>query len=245
MKKVLLVAAVSACFSNLVTAADADDNYSKVQFVERTQYRTASDQFLQMFRIAGSIKDKESMVRGMYWSIETNSSMGDDVSEFKSSYQEAEFNKGFYFGKNRVAPGMVFSWNSSGLRVDPYLEFGRKITDDFSLALRTRYNINTYDSKDVNGDMDRDRTQRYDLYLNYSLTDDLTAKLNSTYYIKDNDYVNRNGKDTLLENNVTFQYDDGSRFKPFIELGHLGKNVKKDNDVEYQVRVGFRYQLAN
>ncbi|GEA52119.1 hypothetical protein VIN01S_29230 [Vibrio inusitatus NBRC 102082] len=248
MKKLLLTLPAVCMFAPITTVAATEgvvqDNYSKVQLVTRTQYRTASDQFLQMFRIAGVVTEQDSMLRGMYWSIETNASMGNDFSEFKSSYNEAEFNKGFYFGKNAIKPGAVFSWNSSGLRVDPYVEFDRRWTKDFSTAIRARYNINTYDSTDIYGETDRDRTQRYDLYISYNLTDSVNIKYNPTYYVKTDNYHNRNGENDILEHNVTVQYDATERFKPFIELGDLGYNERFD-DTEYQIRLGFRYQLAN
>lgn len=124
--------------------------FSTVQFNARTQYRTGSKKFLQMFRLAGVIKQPDSILKGTYWSFETDSNMGKNADEFSASYQEIEMNKAFWHKNFYVAPGYVWHWESAGSQVDPYLELGYRWDPTFTTAIRYRYNYWTYLSKDVN-----------------------------------------------------------------------------------------------
>ena len=82
--------------NNTITAAQVKATpYTTVFFAPRTQYRTASESFLQRLMLTGVVQDPDSILKSMYWSFETDADLGKHMDQWKSSYQEAEFNKPF------------------------------------------------------------------------------------------------------------------------------------------------------
>lgn len=221
--------------------------FSTVQFNSRTQYRTGSEKFLQMFRLSGVIKQPGNILKGTYWSIETDSNMGKNMDEFSASYQEIEMNHAFWHKSFYVSPGYVWHWESAGSQVDPYLEVGYRWDPTFTTAIRYRYNYWTYFSKDVNKDWDRQAEHRIDLYITKNFTDKFKIQYNPTFYQKvaDTQYYYKNDKRHTLQHNFIISYQMSDRFIPYTELGYLDKtkNDKGDKVSEYQIRLGFRYNL--
>lgn len=221
--------------------------FSKVQFNERTQYRTGSKAFLQMFRLAGVITQPDSILKGTYWSIETDSNMGQHADQFSSSYQEIEINKGIYFNKFYVMPGFVWHTESAGTQFDPYFQVGYNWTKTFTTGIRYRYNYWTYYTKDINKKWDRSAEHRIDLYVTKQFSDKFSIQYNPTFYQKvaDTQYYYKNDQRHTLQHNFIFSYKATDSFTPYTELGYLDKtkNDKGEKVGEYQIRIGFRYDL--
>lgn len=76
--------------------------------------------------LTGVVQDPDSILKSMYWSFETDADLGKHMDQWKSSYQEAEFNKPFSLGASQfwLEPGTVFHWESAGSRIDPYIGIG-------------------------------------------------------------------------------------------------------------------------
>lgn len=49
--------------------------------------------------LTGVVQDPNSIFARMYWSFETDSDLGKNMEQWKSSYEEAEFNKPFPLGR--------------------------------------------------------------------------------------------------------------------------------------------------
>ncbi|GKW24648.1 hypothetical protein PEC311524_22420 [Pectobacterium carotovorum subsp. carotovorum] len=221
--------------------------FSTAQFNARTQYRTGSKRWLQMFRIAGVVKQPDSLLKGTYWSLETNSNMGRTLDEFAASYQEIEVNKAFWKKKFYVSPGFVWHWESAGTQFDPYVEAGYRWDTTFSTAVRYRYNHWTYLTKDVNKNNDTQGEHRIDLYVKKNFTPEFQVTYNPTYYHKRSgtEYFYKNDKKSVLQHNFIFSYQMSDRFIPYTELGYLDKTKNDEGNKvhEYQIRLGFRYNL--
>ncbi|EMN3918350.1 porin [Citrobacter farmeri] len=253
-----ILMAISVVFSTHVFAESKGDSTATVQekekpfttvfFAPRMQYRTASESFLQRLMLTGVVQDPDSIFARMYWSFETDSDLGKKMDQWKSSYQEAEFNKPFTLGVSDfwLEPGVVFHWESAGSRVDPYLGVGYRVDPTLKGVLRYRYNHQNHDSQTLQGDQDDSSEHRVDIYLTKNFTPDFSMQYNPTYYSKTHGdkFVYANGKNHTLQHNFVFNFHTTPRFYPFFELGYLDK-YKDGNETknEYQIRVGFKYNL--
>lgn len=222
--------------------------FTTVYFAPRTQYRTASKGFLQRLMLTGVVQDPDSIFKRMYWSFETDADLGKNMDQWKSSYQEAEFNKPFPVGDSQfwLEPGVVFHWESAGSRVDPYFGVGYHFDPTLGAVLRYRYNHQNHDSETLQGDWDDSSEHRVDIYLTKYFTPNFWVQYNPTYYSKTHSdkFVYANGKNHTLQHNFVFNFHTTPRFYPFFELGYLDK-YQDGNDTknEYQIRVGFKYNL--
>lgn len=240
--------AFSAGNINTITAQANSTPFTTVNFAPRTQYRTDSKGFLQRLMLTGVVQDPNSLFARMYWSFETDADLGKNMDQWKSSYQEAEFNKPFPLGSSDywLEPGVVFHWESAGSRVDPYLGLGYQFDPTLKAVLRYRYNHQNHDSQTLQGDWDDSSEHRVDIYLSKSFTQDFSIQYNPTYYTKTHSdkFVYANGKNHTLQHNVVFNFHTSPRFYPFFELGYLDKYKDGDDTKnEYQIRVGFKYNL--
>lgn len=154
--------------NNTITAAQVKATpYTTVFFAPRTQYRTASESFLQRLMLTGVVQDPDSILKSMYWSFETDADLGKHMDQWKSSYQEAEFNKPFSLGASQfwLEPGTVFHWESAGSRIDPYIGIGYHFDPTLGAVLRYRYNHQNHDSETRQGEWDDSSEHRMDIYL--------------------------------------------------------------------------------
>ncbi|EFE08244.1 oligogalacturonate-specific porin KdgM family protein [Citrobacter youngae] len=222
--------------------------FTTVYFAPRTQYRTASKGFLQRLMLTGVVQDSDSIFKSMYWSFETDADLGKNMDQWKSSYQEAEFNKPFVLGDSDfwLEPGVVFHWESAGSRIDPYIGIGYHFDPTLGAVLRYRYNHQNHDSETLQGDWDDSSEHRIDIYLTKYFTPNFWVQYNPTYYSKTHGdkFEYANGKNHTLQHNFVFNFHTTPRFYPFFELGYLDKYQDGDDTKnEYQIRVGFKYNL--
>ncbi|GAS74652.1 putative N-acetylneuraminic acid outer membrane channel protein NanC precursor [Salmonella enterica] len=240
---------VMAAENNATTAPQAKSTpFTTVYFAPRTQYRTASKGFLQRLMLTGVVQDSDSIFKSMYWSFETDADLGKNMDQWKSSYQEAEFNKPFVLGDSDfwLEPGVVFHWESAGSRVDPYIGIGYHFDPTLGGVLRYRYNHQNHDSETLQGDWDDSSEHRVDIYLTKYFTPNFWVQYNPTYYSKTHGdkFEYANGKNHTLQHNFVFNFHTTPRFYPFFELGYLDKYQDGDDTKnEYQIRVGFKYNL--
>lgn len=222
--------------------------FTTVYFAPRTQYRTASEGFLQRLMLTGVVQDPDSILKNMYWSFETDADLGKHMDQWKDSYQEVELNKPFPLGRSQfyLEPGTVFHWESAGSRIDPYIGIGYHFDPTFTTVLRYRYNHQNHDSQTLNGDQGNSSEHRMDLYITKYVTPDFYVQYNPTYYSKvhGDEFNYANGKNHTLQHNFVFNFHASPRFYPFFELGYLDE-YQDGNDTkdEYQIRVGFKYNL--
>lgn len=66
--------------------------------------------------LTGVVQDPDSILKSMYWSFETDADLGKHMDQWKSSYQEAEFNKPFSLGASQfwLEPEPFFIGNRQG-----------------------------------------------------------------------------------------------------------------------------------
>lgn len=212
---------VCAKTNDLVTAVPLKSMpFTTVFFAPRTQYRTASETFLQRLMLTGVVQDPESILKNLYWSFETDADLGKHMDQWKSSYQEAEFNKPFPLGSTAfwLEPGTVFHWEDAGSRIDPYIGIGYHFDPTLGAVLRYRYNHQNHDSKTLHGDWDDSSEHRVDIYLTKYFTPNFWVQYNPTYYSKthSDEFVYANGKNHTLQHNVVFNFHTSPRFYPSL-----------------------------
>ncbi|MBK0167391.1 oligogalacturonate-specific porin KdgM family protein [Klebsiella sp. S69] len=240
---------IGAVNSNVTTPEQSKEKpFTTVSFAPRTQYRTASEHFLQRLMLTGVVQDTNSVLTRMYWSFETNADLGKNLDQWKSSYEEMEFNKPFPLGDSNfwLEPGVVFHWESAGSRVDPYVGIGYHFDPSLRTVLRYRYNHQNHDSQTLQGDWDDSSEHRADIYLTKIFTKDFWVQYNPTFYSKTHKdkFKYANGKNHMLQHNFSFTFRTTPSFYPFFELGYMDKYKDGDDTKnEYQLRVGFKYSL--
>lgn len=240
--------AVEQTGSKKTETREQSSPFTTVVFSTRTQYRTASKGFYEQLMFKGVVKDPESIFKDMFWSIETDIDLGKNMDQWKSGYQEAEFNKPFALGNSDfwLEPGFVFHWESAGSRIDPYLGLGYAFDPTLKGVLRYRYNHQNHDSQTLQGDWDDSSEHRLDIYLMKQVTPDFSIQYNPTYLRKTHGdkFEFTNGKNHTLQHVLTFNFRTTPRSTPFFELGYLDK-YQTDHGMknEYLIRVGFRYSL--
>ncbi|MBB1200107.1 porin [Enterobacteriaceae bacterium 89] len=227
-------------------------------FDVRGGYKAGSHSYESRYKVS------ESWQSGWWASIETdnknnkNNGKGKDgadksdsshsFGDSKTDYNEIETNYKWNLNdKWSLQPGGIYHWSSNGTQIRPYFRVNYKITPQFTSGLRYRYDYNTYETTNSQGESHRDSVNRLDLYLGYKINDKWSVGYQGTAYKHaSDDYKYKNDKTWATENAFTLRYKWNNWFSPYIEYDYLdqqGYYEGEDNLSESRYRIGFTFTL--
>ncbi|MCK7451631.1 oligogalacturonate-specific porin KdgM family protein [Enterobacter chengduensis] len=246
LRCLLLIAAGSPLVSHALT------------FDVRGGYKTGSHAYESRYKISESWangwwasaemdnKNNKNNGKGTNGSDKPDSahSFGDSTTD----YNELESNYTWRFAdKWNLQPGGIYHWSSKGTQLRPYIRINYLPGADWSLGLRYRYDYNTYETLNDEGESHRDSVNRLDLFVGYKFNSEWSFLYQGTAYKHASDnYTYKNNKTWATENAFTLRYKWNKWFSPYVEYDYLdqqGYYEGEDNVSESRYRIGMTFTL--